>query len=122
MTYVVTKIFRIKPQYVDEIPHSTIEEFKAHVLQHSANGEKGEDYYIELLRAANIPGWDEKEAGFIAARSNKTESFDDVTKEYTVTRTWESFDQWYEYSSCVNYANLQQNHEYLSKYYFEEQV
>ena len=119
MTYTVTKKFKIKAEYADTIAHSTMEEFKSNVM---LMDDLTDDQYIDLLRAANIPLWNEKEAEFLKARSNKVESFDAETKEYTVTRTWDSLEQWAEYSSCIAEANLQATVEQLGLYYDEEIV
>lgn len=103
MSYTVSKKFKIRPEYAFEIPHSTLEEFKENVLMEST---KNEEYYIQKLRDANMDGWSEREAEFVAVRANKNESFDEETKEYTVTRTWDSFEQWQDYSDYVQEANL----------------
>lgn len=107
MTYTVKRKYVIKPEYADSISHSTLEEFKANVLQHGANGEKGEEYYVSRIRSLNLEGWDEREAEFLAARANKVESFDESTKELTIVRTWDSIEQWFDYIQIISLANLE---------------
>ena len=108
MTHIVAKKYVIKPEYADSVPHSTLEEFKANVLQHGPNDEKGEDYYISKIRSLNLPGWAEREAEFVLARSSIVESFDESTKELTITRTWDSLMQWIDYSDFITAANLEE--------------
>ena len=107
MTYTVKRKYVIKPEYADSTPHSTLEEFKANVLQIGVFGEKGEEYYVSRIRSLNLEGWDEREAEFSAARANKVEFFNESTKELIIVRTWDSIDQWLDYNKFISSANLE---------------
>ena len=91
MTYTVTKRFNVKEEFASTLEHSTMNDFKANVMRIN---EFTEADYVDALRNANIPDWDEKESAYILARARKTESFDLDTKTYIVSREWDSIDQW----------------------------
>jgi hypothetical protein len=89
MAYKVVKTFTLKEEYHSADWCTTLEEFKL-LLEYDV---KDEAYFIECMRSANLAGWSSREAEFIAIRNNKTEVFDETSQTLTVTKIFDTEEQ-----------------------------